>query len=340
MTGKSETTLQANFLNRIKIILGPDKSLVYELAELLGVSTDSIYRRLRGETLLTIDEIALLCKRFNISFDILSGNTSGLVTFQFSLLKDVEGYLAHWNYMLNDMKQIAAAEKKQVIYAAVDIPLFHHFKFPELATFKLFYWMKEVMNEPSLKDKSFNPDWLIPELLQISKEIYSTYCEIPAIEIWTESTVNSMLKQIEYYWETGQFASKELALLIVDKAIDEIETIIKQAENCSKTDKPSDPGSEKLNFQIYQSDIEIGNNCVYTIRDNFSAVYMGFLTFNTMATNNEIYCRETEVWLTNITKKSTLISGIAQKQRYQFFRKIIQRYEALKLNISGSAQLS
>jgi len=29
----------------------------------------------------------------------------------------------------------------------------------------------------------------------------------------------------------------------------------------------------------------------------------------------------TELWLNNIIKKSTLISGVSEKQRYQFFKK-------------------
>ena len=62
----------------------PDKySLVYELSELLGISTDSVYRRLRSETLMDITEIQKICLHYNISFDSICGcEDSGLVSFQ------------------------------------------------------------------------------------------------------------------------------------------------------------------------------------------------------------------------------------------------------------------
>jgi hypothetical protein len=330
MTQSKGTSLQIQFLNRIKTILSPDKSIAYELSELLGISTDSVYRRLRGETWLTTEEISVLCHHFNISFDIVSESTTGRATFQYSLLMDVDGYMAHWVNMLNDLKQIAAANKKQIVYAAVDIPVFHHFNYPELASFKLFYWMREVMNAPMLKDSVFELDWILPELIARSREIYTTYCQIPSVEIWTDSTVNSLLKQLEYYWEMGLFKNRELALLVVDRAIEEFEVISKQAELGSKTPDQLATGP---NFQFYHSDIEIGNNCVYVQQNESTSVYMGFLTFNTMVTTNPAFCHETDLWLTNIMRKSTLISGIAQKQRYQFFRNIARRFETLRAQI-------
>jgi hypothetical protein len=333
MEEKKVIAIQLAFLNRIKNILGPGKSLVFELSELLGISTDSVYRRLRGETWLTTEEIAVLCKHFNLSFDIVSENLSGKTTFQYSLIKDVESYIAHWESTLNILRQIAAATDKQITYGAVDIPIFHHFNFPELASFKLFYWMREVVNEPMLKDSVFNLDWIYPELLERSREIYTTYCQIPSVEIWTDSTVNSLLKQIEYYWEMGLFADKALAITVIDRAIEEIEHIHNQAENCQKRIDENHKGEE---LKFYMSDIELGNNCVYVKTDNTESVYMGFLTFNTMVTNNEQFCKESLAWLSNITRKSTLLSGIAQKQRYQFFKGIVKRFESLKSKIEES----
>jgi hypothetical protein len=43
---------------------------------------------------------------------------------------------------------------------------------------------------------------------------------------------------------------------------------------------------------------------------------------NSLNTSNSEFCEETEHWVKNIIKKSTLISGVAEKQRYQFFNKL------------------
>jgi hypothetical protein len=40
---------------------------------------------------------------------------------------------------------------------------------------------------------------------------------------------------------------------------------------------------------------------------------------NSLATANPQFCEETEHWLKNLEKKSTLISGVSEKLRYKFF---------------------
>ena len=61
---------QITFLNRLKVLIPPNDSLVPVLADLLENSPDSIYRRMRAETALTFEEIKLICNHFKISFDL------------------------------------------------------------------------------------------------------------------------------------------------------------------------------------------------------------------------------------------------------------------------------
>jgi hypothetical protein len=51
---------------------------------------------------------------------------------------------------------------------------------------------------------------------------------------------------------------------------------------------------------------------------------------NSLTTSNQQFCEEIEHWTKNLIKKSTLISGIAEKQRFQFFSKA---YKAIDLSI-------
>ena len=62
---------------------------------------------------------------------------------------------------IRDSLDIAKAKEQRIIYAAIDIPIFHYFKFPELAAFKMFYWMKEVMNVEFLNDKLFDSSMVL-----------------------------------------------------------------------------------------------------------------------------------------------------------------------------------
>jgi len=299
-------------------------SLVDEIADLLKVSNDSAYRRIRGETVLSIDEVVMICNHYKISFDSFNKQHLGTVTFNCKSLgnddNSLESYLAG---ILNDLKKIQNFDKKEILYAAEDIPLFHNFKFPELTAFKLFYWNKSVINPPSLGGKKFNFNSVSKEFIDLSKSIYDVYSTISSVEIWTEETVSSLLKQIEFYWNSGLFERKEDALLVCDQAAEMISMIEKQAEMSSKNKN----AAYENNFALYNSEIMIGNNTILVNMGEVKVTYISYHFFNSMTTTNNSFCGETDSWLKNLIKKSTLISGVAAKQRYQFFKK---NYEAIK----------
>ena len=53
----TKSSLQETLLQKIRSGEIGNEDRIHEMAEVLGMSTDSIYRRLRGETLLNIEEI-------------------------------------------------------------------------------------------------------------------------------------------------------------------------------------------------------------------------------------------------------------------------------------------
>src|SRR5437868_2689306 len=86
---KDQTSAQTILMQKIKEMLPPNISFVDELAELLGLSNDSAYRRIRGETALSIEEIASICKKFKISFDsFINSSDAGMVTFSYKSLNN------------------------------------------------------------------------------------------------------------------------------------------------------------------------------------------------------------------------------------------------------------
>ena len=56
----SEPTTQESLFNAIKNSLAANISLVHDVSELLGISYDSAYRRIRGEKELSLDELKKL----------------------------------------------------------------------------------------------------------------------------------------------------------------------------------------------------------------------------------------------------------------------------------------
>ncbi|NJM14386.1 MAG: hypothetical protein HC896_02530 [Bacteroidales bacterium] len=97
--------LQKRLFEMITANIPANISLVDALGNLLGISNDSAYRRLRGDTALTIEEVALICKQFNISFDSLSNiGTFQSVSFSYNPMKS--------DQRLHGLPKIASQRRK------------------------------------------------------------------------------------------------------------------------------------------------------------------------------------------------------------------------------------
>lgn len=308
---------QQLLLQQIKDTLPSFRSLPDELADALQVSVDSAYRRIRGETKLTLDEAILLCQRYQISAASLLA-TDGTLNFAY---KEVSSETEFQNYLLSfiDTLQLLHKENGELIYAGADIPLFHHFLFKEHAAFKIYYWLHAVLQNEDFKSKKFHPSIISSKTLEITKDLLHAYQRINTTEIWSVGSAVSTYKQIVYCWEAGLFENREDVLLVTQQLLDILHHIREQADQ--KNDKPRK--------NLYCSEIEIGNNCVLAKNPDPIRVYLRHQTFNTLVTTDEFFCRETNTFLQQLIKRSVLISESGAKQRHQFFQQLITPVENL-----------
>ncbi len=63
--------------------------------------------------------------------------------------------------------------------------------------------------------------------------------------------------------------------------------------------------------------------------------YVSYHTFNVMLTTNPGFCNETDLWLKNLIRKSNLISGVAEKQRYRYFKHVDEALKKLVRKIEN-----
>lgn len=326
---KSGFEMQDVFIKHLKSVIPANVSLVDDIADILKISNDSAYRRLRNETELSLDETYKICKHYRISADTIFSNQAHSVTCNYIKLTDsAENFESYLSSLQMQLKQMAKAENAKVIYAAEEVPIFHSFHSEKLAAFKLFYWQRSVLNVSEYQNKKF--DWnVIPEKqLQLAKDIHDTYLQVASNEIWTSDTIQTTIKQIEYYFESGAFKEKEDAITVLKELKAMVQAINRYAESENKNEK----NTRVAPFNLYNSDLVIGTNCIHVNIDGGSYSYISFNTLNSLTTSNNQFCGEIEHWMKNLIKKSTLISGIAEKQRFQFFNKI---YKAIDLSIEG-----
>lgn len=336
MATGSFSDIQQKLVQWLGNMVPENQSLVDILADLLQISTDSAYRRLRGDTAFDIHEVAAVCRHFKLSFDSLcSSEDMGIVSFQYKPMNTEADFITYLSSIRDDIKRIAA-NNGEVIYAAEDIPLFHHFRLPDLAAFKIFYWLRSIISDESFRHTKFTPEVISSEVKDLCREIYDSYSRVPSIEIWTDVTAVSNILQIRYYWESGIFEQKEDALHICELALEEIAFVEKQAESSVKLDYHGKKVMPEVNYSLYHSDIEIANNTIMASIGETDWLYLTHNTLNKMVTSNKEFCTETKNWLKHLMQKSTLISRVAEKQRYQFFNGIKLQLDAIKEKIYAS----
>ena len=105
--------LQANLFQHIKAALPSNISLADEVADVLNVSIDSAYRRIRGEKQLYFEEIQKLSNRFHISVDkVLNTTTDSILFYGSSIQHENFDFSKYLDNIYNNVAHIAGVEHK------------------------------------------------------------------------------------------------------------------------------------------------------------------------------------------------------------------------------------
>jgi len=314
---------QVDFFARIRKLLPASQSLAHVVSDLLGIGDDAAYRRIRGSKLLDFEETIKLCHHFNIAIDTLSGTADSQIQCVFSPLdyKNPKSFLLYAQNLNAFLERFRIGVGSEIVLTAADIPAFNYLFYKELTFFQLFSWNKSVCSFPSNYEefiKELNSD----ELLKCFDKIVTNYRLIPSSEIWTTSTINSFLKLLHYHIEMRHFNDRKIPLLLCEQFLDLINTLKNWAETGIK-------GPEGTAFKLYISEIDIGNTFILLKNVETISCFIRLFAFNGLNFTDKYFCRVVEDWLRNSIKRSTLISGSSEKERYIFFDDQQQKIENL-----------
>jgi len=326
--------LQTTFFNQIDAKIPVNVILVEEIAEVLGISTDSAYRRIRGEKILTLEEFYKLCKHYNISSDRLFSRQSGQICFNTYILDEDNFRFDKWlSNVLNDFKTVSKMTNPQLIFIVNELNLLQLLQFPELAAFKLFFWSKSNIQFSDYHDLKFSIQEIGPDVMEVGQELVKYYIQLPTIELITFETLSSMLKQILFYHVSGFFEKTEDALIICDKLVDLIDHLKRQSEVGYKFPYGYENVGKKNNFLCYYNDLILTDN---TILFSSKEIYLTYITnnaINLLHTDSKDYFNRNYHWAKNIVSQSTLISGTAEKERNMFFRELKKKILQTKIEL-------
>ncbi len=307
------------------------------LCLLLNVGKDAVYRRMRGDTVLSPAELTLLAAKFNISLDSFVFKNTDSVVFTFNpfsyTVKTFEDYLESVYKDVTAMYQIPGVD---VWYASAEIPLFYYIIHPEIINFKLYVWGRTAWNFDYLQNKKYHQDIIPYTVYRKAEEIHHAYRQIPTTELWTLNLIDNTLNQIEYHVASGLFQNPLDALVICEKLCDLTWHMQKMAEHGRKfaRGKPADSSGAK--FELYHNEMIYTNNTIYVQSPIGRMVYTTHGNPNFLKTTDKRMCNYIHTWFENVMNKSSKISSQGEKGRKWYFEQLRRRIETVRLRLEQS----
>lgn len=305
---------QTILFNIIRKKLPAHLRLADTIGDLLGIGSDSSYRRIRGEKELTLSELVKLCNHFNISVDSIIGDLNNNVIFKYNPLDltDLNNYRVYIKQFTEAVHALTNAKEKEIYYTAEDIPIFHFLPFHELTFFKVYIWYNAVSYDDMTYEKFVREIGNKEGLFECYDKMYKSYTKVPSTEIWTANSISPILCLIEYYYDMGAFENTDTAIILCNQLLLMTDNLMKWTDTGQKEDT--------ADFKLYLSETHPENSFMILKNEGVTSATIKLFTINSIITTNPSFCEETEKWIKNTITKSTLLSGASARERFRFFQ--------------------
>jgi hypothetical protein len=316
--------LQQRFLEELKKASRSRQPFAEELASVLQISTDSTYRRIRGETVLSLEEVQKLCMHYRVSIDTMLSSGPEMVAFRHRPI-DANGYtlLDFIKTLMRNLEKMKDAPENEILHSGKDIPLLYYFRSPEIAAFKIYFWMKSMFYYPDTVSGKFKHSLIGNEYFEVVSKVWEYYSSINSTEIWTEDSVNVTLNQIEFYHTCDFFEDPNEAAHLCDVFSQLLQEVRQWATVGIKDNKAG-------KLKLYKNEILFADNTVLFKVNNQRIVFIPHNMVEVISTTHESYCAQTEKDILSYVNRSVLISTTGEKERNKFFNSMDARIKSVK----------
>lgn len=314
--------------NFIKSKLPKNVSFINVIADVLDISYDSAYRRVKGSTILSMKEALQLSNHFKFNLNDLVN--SELDSTNTVFIEKSHGVISDdfmsvfFDKSIREIKDVINSEKGQVIHCAKDFPFYHSTK-NAFKDFRLYLFINFISSDKSIKKipfSEFKPSKEISDKYDLFLDYFS---KVSLIEIWNNTTIDNVLNQILYFYEVG-LTTKEEAVSIADGLIDSLISIENQAKK-EKRDNSS------KNFHLYHNNLISLLNSVLMKTDYGEKVYLPYTNLKYLIISDKNTSKEIKHHINTQLEFSNNLSGESKISRKKFFNEMYQKVEKLKLKL-------
>ncbi|HLA55883.1 MAG TPA: hypothetical protein VK623_07265, partial [Flavobacterium sp.] len=220
--------------------------------------------------------------------------------------------LQYFKKSAEQIQQLTNYPDAALFYSAKDIPLFYFMDGTILSKFKAYVWLNLLNpNQPRVAFENFVIDESFMEHMLKLKSVYEN---VSVKEVWNDTTINSSLQQILYFYEAGLLNFKAANALFKD--LKRIMDLIK--DKCSKADS---------GFSIYYNELILLNNNVLIRANDKLTMFVPYTLLGYFITDHEDSCKNVYEFFNQqmVNSKSLNQSGI--KDQNLFFNRAIRKID-------------
>jgi hypothetical protein len=304
-------TYQELLLKAIRKHLSKETSLIDAVAMVLNISYDASHRRVSLKSKFSIEETILLCNNYGIAMDTIFGNKTNVL---FNKTKEVECLDDLILYFKDSVENLKEFKNSNAImyYSAKDIPLFYTIGGTLLSKFKLYVWLNLLIGKENIE--AFENFHLTQQLQEHTSELQAIYNELSIYEIWNDTTINSTIQQIFYFFESGLLTLENAIFLYKD-----VKNILSQLEEKCNKNEP--------NYHLYFNELLILNNNVLISNSEKSKLFIPYTILGYFITNDVSTTKNASSYFLYQMKNSKSLNLSGTRDRKLFFNKAYQKID-------------
>ena len=311
-------------LNQVRKQISQTSSLNDIIATVLNISYDAAHRRVSGKSKFSIDETLQLANHFNISLDNLFLKKEKIIvekTIEITSLKDM---LQYFKSSAGQISSLTKNKNATLFYSAKDIPLFYFMDGTILSKFKAYVWLN-LLN-PNQQNVTFENFVIDESFLIYMQELREIYEAVEVKEVWNDTTVNSSLQQILYFYEAGMLEVKSATALFAD-----LKRIINLVQiKCN---------GHNSNFSIYYNELILLNNNMLIETEDKLTMFIPYTLLGYFITDNESACKNVNRFFKQQISNSKPLNQSGIREQKLFFNRANQKIDYYNEKLNNQVDL-
>lgn len=317
--------------NLIKQKLPNNISFTGEIADVLDISYDAAYRRLSRKTTLSFEEALKLSRHFKISLNTIHCLEEEVIpVLKQSSINSKDELAGFFMNMTKTVSLFIKYSDAEFLYAVKDIPLYYIPTNTLYGKFRLYFFYSIYSNKELTNFKEFS---LTSDIIYDSICFKNSFRKLNGIEIWNDTTINSSLYQIYYFYNIKMVSKEEAIQLCV-----ELKKLIEKVEIQAINEVWDEVSDQK--YQMYYNKLINLNNTIFLKSKKTKTILVPYTSMSYLSVDDERTGEEIEKHFDKKLQFSKKISGDAEIDRQLFFASMYEKIDQLKKQIEVKSGIS